>query len=321
MPLTTGSRLGPYEILAPLGAGGMGEVYRARDTKLNRDVAIKVLPEAVASDPERLARFSREAQVLAALNHPNIAHIYGLEESGGIRALVMELVEGPTLAEKLPQVSSLKAQVSGQGSGLSLDEALAIAQQICDALEAAHEQGIIHRDLKPANIKVREDGTVKVLDFGLAKLAAPGASGAGTPAGLSQSPTITNPAALTGMGMILGTAAYMAPEQAKGRAADKRCDVWAFGCVLYEMLTGTRAFDGDDVSETLARVLMKDPEWGALPATTPAPIRKLLRRCLEKDRKKRLADAADARLEIEEALTAPAVEATAGRVAVQSATW
>ena len=237
MALTSGTRLGPYEILAPLGAGGMGEVYRARDSKLNRNVAIKVLLPAVANDPDRLARFGREAQVLASLNHPNIAHIYGLEESNGVRALVMELVEGPTLADRIAQ------------SPISVDEALPIARQIAEALEVAHEQGIIHRDLKPANIKVRDDGTVKVLDFGLAKAVEP----VGTmSSSVSMSPTITTPAMMTGVGMILGTAAYMSPEQAKGRPADKRSDVWAFGCVLYEMLTGKRAFDGEDLTETLA---------------------------------------------------------------------
>jgi serine/threonine-protein kinase len=269
----------------------MGEVYQAHDTKLGRDVAIKVLPEAFAHDPDRLARFQREAKMLAALNHPAIATIYGLEESNGVCALVLELVEGPTLADRIAQ------------GAMPLDEALPIAKQIAEALEAAHEQGVIHRDLKPANIKVRPDGTVKVLDFGLAKLAeAPAASGA---VGLSQSPTITTPAMMTGMGIILGTAAYMSPEQAKGRPADKRSDVWAFGCVLYEMLTGKRAFEGEDVSDTLAFILTKEPHWDELPATTPRPIRTLLRRCLEKDRRRRLDSAADARLEIEEALTLP----------------
>src|SRR5713226_1267090 len=241
MPLSAGTRLGPYEILSPLGAGGMGEVYRARDTKLNRDVALKILPDTFAADPERLARFQREAQVLASLNHPHIGAIYGLEESDGIRALVLELVEGPTLADRIAQ------------GAIPLDEALPIARQIAEALEAAHEQGVIHRDLKPANIKLRPDGVVKVLDFGLARLAeAPAASGA---VGLSESPTITTPAMMTGMGVILGTAAYMSPEQAKGRPADKRSDVWAFGHVVYEMLTGQRAFRGEDVSDTLAFIL------------------------------------------------------------------
>ena len=246
MSLSAGTRLGPYEVTAQIGVGGMGEVYRATDTKLKRQVAIKVLPESLAADPDRLARFQREAEVLASLNHPNIGHIYGLEESDGTRALVMELVEGPTLADRIAQ------------GAIPLDEALPIAKQIAEALEAAHEQGVVHRDLKPANIKVREDGTVKVLDFGLAKLAAPDARGSGATAGVSQSPTITSPAMMTGVGMILGTAAYMSPEQAKGRAADKRCDIWAFGCVLYEMLTGRRLFDGATVSDTLAAVLRQD---------------------------------------------------------------
>jgi serine/threonine protein kinase/Tol biopolymer transport system component len=271
----------------------MGEVYRARDTRLKRDVAIKVLLTAVANDPERLIRFSREAQVLASLDHPNIARIHGLEESAGIRAIVMELVEGSTLADRIVD-----------GRAIPHEEALEVARQIIDALEAAHEQGIVHRDLKPANIKVRPDGLVKVLDFGLAKALEPQrASEAG--AALSNSPTITSPAA-TQHGIILGTAAYMSPEQAKGRVADKRSDVWAFGCVLYEMLSAKRAFSGEDVSDTLALVLTREPDWTLLPTDTPAAIRKLLRRCLERDRRKRLADIADARFDIEEALTAHA---------------
>src|SRR5712691_5784045 len=298
MALPTGTRLGPYEIVALLGAGGMGQVYRARDTRLNRDVAIKVLPDLFASDPDRLARFTREAQTLASLNHPNIAHIHGLEESGGVRALVMELVEGEDLSQRIAR------------GAIPLAEALPIAKQITEALEAAHEQGIIHRDLKPANVKVREDGTVKVLDFGLAKALEP--TGAAS-SNVSQSPTITTPA-MTQAGMILGTAAYMSPEQAKGRAADRRSDVWAFGVVLYEMLTGQRAFKGEDVSDTLAFILTREPDWAILPADTPPLIRRLLRRCFEKDRKRRLADAADARLEIDEALTVPAA---ADRVATR----
>src|SRR5512138_3218416 len=239
MTLTAGTRLGVYEIHAAIGAGGMGEVYRARDTRLQRDVALKILPEAFAADPDRLARFEREAQMLAALNHPHIAAIHGIEEGPAeaghyVRALVLELVEGETLDQRIAQ------------GAIPLDESLAIARQIADALEAAHEQGIVHRDLKPSNIKIRPDGTVKVLDFGLAKLAQ--ASGPGPQASVSAmtlSPTITTPA-MTQVGMILGTAAYMSPEQAKGREADKRSDVWSFGCVLYEMLAGRRAFDGDD---------------------------------------------------------------------------
>ncbi len=278
MSLAPGARLGPYEIQTALGAGGMGEVYRATDTNLKRAVAIKVLPASVAADAERLARFQREAEVLAALNHPNIAGIYGLDRSEGTTALVMELVEGPTLADRIAQ------------GAVPVDEALPVAKQIAQALEAAHEQGIIHRDLKPANIKVREDGTVKVLDFGLAKVVeSVGAGLQAGPGGLSQSPTITTPA-MTMAGMILGTAAYMSPEQAKGRPADKRSDIWAFGCVLYEMLTGKRAFEGEDVSDTLAAVLRAEPNWAALPADLPLAIRKLTQGCIQKDRKLRIAD-------------------------------
>jgi len=297
MPLNAGSRLGPYEIVAPLGAGGMGEVYRARDTKLNREVAIKVLPEVFAKDPERLARFEREAQVLASLNHPNIAQIHGLEASSDGPALVMELVEGETLAERM-----------GTGLGrpekprpVPIDAALPIARQIADALEAAHSQGIVHRDLKPANVKLRPDGTVKVLDFGLAKALGTGVGSGGTPTPVpSMSPTLASPVG-TLAGAILGTAAYMAPEQARGKTVDKRADIWAFGCVLFEMLTGTRAFGGEEITDTLAFILTKDPDWNALPPATLAPIRRLLRRCLEKDAQKRLHDIADARIEIDEA--------------------
>jgi serine/threonine-protein kinase len=278
MALSTGTRLGPYEIYSALGAGGMGEVYRSTDTVLKRQVALKVLPPEVANDPERVARFQREAEVLASLNHPNIAHLYGLERSGGTLALVMELVEGPTLADRIAQ------------GAIPIDEALPIAKQIAEALEAAHEKGIIHRDLKPANIKVREDGTVKVLDFGLAKAMEPASGTRPNPSGMTNSPTITSPALMTGMGVLLGTAAYMSPEQAKGRAADKRSDVWAFGCVLYEMLTSRRAFEGEDVSDTLAAVLRGEPAWSAVPADLPTPIRVLLRRCLTKDRSQRVAD-------------------------------
>jgi hypothetical protein len=278
MALVAGTRIGPYEIAAQVGVGGMGEVYRAHDTKLKRDVALKILPESFASDLDRLARFQREAQVLASLNHPNIAHLHGLEESGGVRALVMELVEGEDLSQRIAR------------GAIPLDEAVPIAKQIAEALEAAHEQGIIHRDLKPANIKVRDDGIVKVLDFGLAKALAP--ISATTQVDVSASPTITSPALMTGMGIILGTAAYMSPEQAKGRAADKRSDVWAFGCVLYEMLTGRRAFDGEDVGDTLAAVLRAEPDWTALPANLTPAIRTLLKRCLQKDRRERIADVA-----------------------------
>jgi len=276
MPLSPGTKLGSYEVLSGLGAGGMGEVYRARDTKLNRDVAIKVLPEAFAADVDRLARFTREAQVLASLNHPNIAAIYGIEEN----ALVMELVEGEDLSAHITR------------GRVPLPDALAIARQIADALEAAHEQGIVHRDLKPANIKVRADGTVKVLDFGLAKALTPD-SAPGT-SDSQNSPTLT--ARGTRIGMILGTAAYMAPEQAKGKAVDRRADIWAFGVVLYEMLSGRRAFEGDDISTTLAAVLMKEPEWAALPADTPPALNSLIRRCLERDPKLRLRDIGEARV-------------------------
>jgi serine/threonine-protein kinase len=286
MALTSGTRLGPYEIESLLGAGGMGEVYRAVDTNLGRPVAVKLLLDAVAQDTERIARFEREAKTLALLNHPNIAAIYGLERGAGKTALVMELVDGPTLDEHIA------------GKPLPLEDALTIARQIADALEAAHEQSIIHRDLKPANVKVRPDGTVKVLDFGLAKAMelSPSAPGA------SLSPTITSPA-MTQAGVILGSAAYMSPEQARGRNADKRADIWAFGCVLFEMLTGKRVFDGDEVTDTLAFVITREPDWSLLPPSTPDSIRKLLKRALEKDRKNRLADIADARFEIKEAQT------------------
>ncbi len=292
MPLQPGTRLGPYEITAQIGVGGMGEVYQATDTKLKRQVAIKVLPESVAADSERLARFQREAEVLAVLNHPNIAAIYGLEDADGSKALVMELVEGPTLAGRIAR------------GPIPVDEVLRIATQIAEALEAAHERGIIHRDLKPANVKVREDGTVKVLDFGLAKAMAPAGA---MSASASMSPTITTPA-MTEMGMILGTAAYMAPEQAKGRPADKRADVWAFGVVLFEMLTGTRAFAGDDTSEVLAGVIKSEPNWQALPVLPPL-LDTFLRRCLKKDPKQRLADMQDMRLALEGAFEAAAPQA------------
>ena len=285
MSLAAGTRLGPYEITEQIGIGGMGEVYRARDVNLGRDVAIKVLPEAFAQDADRLARFEREARTLASLSHPNVATVHGFEKADAVRALVMEFVGGPTLADRIAQ------------GPIPIDEALPIARQIAEAVEAAHEQGIIHRDLKPANIKVRDDGTVKVLDFGLAKMYGPPEGGPYVPnggAGLSRpsesmSPTITTPA-MTQLGMILGTAAYMAPEQARGKALDKRTDIWAFGCVLFEMLTGTRAFDGEDATDTIAAVVRAEPKWDALPADVPPPIRLLLRRCLEKDRKKRIGD-------------------------------
>jgi serine/threonine protein kinase len=287
--LTSGTRLGPYEIVSPLGAGGMGEVYRAHDTKLARDVALKLVPELFASDRDRLARFTREAQALAALNHPNIAHIHGLEENGGVRAIVMELVEGEDLAQRL---------VRGP---VPVDEALQMARQIAEALEAAHEQGIIHRDLKPANIKVRVDGTVKVLDFGLAKaLTADARRASSGPAAPANSPTITSSA--TGVGVVLGTAAYMAPEQAKGKPADTRVDIWAFGCVLFEMLSGTRAFDGDDISETVVSVLSKEADWQRIPKEASA-ARPLIARCLMKNPKQRLQAIGDARILIEELMS------------------
>lgn len=288
MPIEAGVRIGPYEVVSLLGAGGMGEVYRARDTALHREVAIKVLPDHFAADGERLARFTREAQTLAALNHPNIAHVHGLESSSGWRALVMELVEGEDLAQPLAR------------GPLPVDEALAVAWQVAEALEAAHEQGIVHRDLKPANIKLRADGVAKVLDFGLAKAFEP-AGGDAASSQLANSPTITSPA-MTVRGMILGTAAYMAPEQAKGKPVDKRADVWSFGCVLFEMLTGGRAFQGDDVSTTLAAVLLKEPDWAALPAATPVGVRGLLERCLTKDPKARLRDIGEARIRIDEVI-------------------
>jgi len=286
-----GHRIGPYEIASRIGAGGMGEVYQARDTTLNRQVAIKVLLPAVASDPDRLARFRREARVLASLNHPHIAQIHGFEDADGAHALVMELIEGPTLADRI---------VSG---AIPINEALAIASQIADALEAAHERGIIHRDLKPANIKVREDGTVKVLDFGLAKgLDVPSSAGMD----VMHSPTLS--AHATETGVILGTAAYMSPEQARGKAVDRRADLWAFGCVLYEMLTRERAFDGDTPTDVLAAVVTAEPDWTRLPAGTPAAIRTLLRRCLEKNRARRLDSAIAAQLEIDDALATPAAQ-------------
>ena len=290
LALTPGTRFGPYEIVSALGAGGMGEVYKARDTHLDRDVAIKVLPEAFASDADRVARFRREAKTLAALNHPNIAQIFGLEQAGDVHALAMELVAGEDLSRRIAR------------GPIPIGEALPIAKQIAEALETAHEQGIIHRDLKPANIKVREDGTVKVLDFGLAKAI----KGAGTAGGedLTQSPTVTTPA-MTQTGMILGTAAYMSPEQARGHTVDKRTDIWAFGCVLYELLTGRAAFARGTISDTLAAIIEREPDWSATSVSTPAIVLHLLRRCLDKDPKQRLRDIGDARADIHEALNAP----------------
>jgi len=321
MSLASGTEIGPYEILSLLGAGGMGEVYRARDTKLGRDVALKVLPAAMAHDAERMARFQREAQVLASLNHPNIAAIYGLEDSADLRALVMELVEGPTLAERIVRTQPLTRPASGaspspqgrgaggEGSPLPLEETLSVAKQIAHALEYAHERGIVHRDLKPANVKVTSEGVVKVLDFGLAKAFEVGEASAlpREPRGLpyDNSPTISRMA--TQAGIILGTAAYMSPEQAKGKAVDRRADIWAFGCVLYELLSGKKAFDGETTTDVLAAVVMKEPDWGPLPAETPAAIRHLLRRCLQKDAKQRLRDIGEARIAIEETISGEAV--------------
>lgn len=299
MPLADGARVGSYEILSALGAGGMGEVYRARDTRLDRLVAIKILPHAFSADADRVARFQREAKVLAALNHPHIAAIYELVEADGVKALVMELVEGEDLARRLTR------------GPVPLDEALPIARQIAEALEAAHEQGIIHRDLKPANIKQRPDGTVKVLDFGLAKALVRDAGSAD----LLDSPTVTAPA--THAGIVLGTAPYMSPEQAKGRPVDRRTDVWAFGAVLYELLTGRRAFSGGSVTETLSHVLTLTPDWTLLPRETPAAIRTLLRRCLEKHPGKRLDSAVALRLEVDEALASPADVTTASAFQVR----
>ncbi len=303
MLLTPGARLGPYQVLSPLGAGGMGEVYRARDTKLGREVALKVLPAAVAEDPERVARFRREAQLLASLNHSNIAHIHGLEEDQGTLALVMELVEGETLAGRLAAAGfgaspfgEAGRPVLDEGPALQIEEALEIATQIAEGLEYAHEKGIVHRDLKAANVKVTPEGEVKILDFGLAKALVTDASGSN----LSNSPTMgLEP---TQAGAILGTAAYMSPEQAKGRSVDRRADIWAFGCLLYEMLSGTRPFRGDSVSDTLAAVIRDEPDWRKLPADTPDGVQRLIRRCLIKDPKQRLRDIGEARLTIEEAL-------------------
>ncbi len=302
MSLIPGARVGSYEILSLIGEGGMGQVYRARDSKLGREVALKVLSDAFAHDPDRLARFEREARTLATLNHPHIAHVYGLEQSGDASALVMELVDGEDLAERLARGAIPPADV------------LAIARQIAEALDAAHEQGIVHRDLKPANVKVRQDGTVKVLDFGLAKAitgtgsaGSAGASGAAG-SGSAGSVTVTSPA-MTEAGIILGTAAYMSPEQARGQAVDKRTDIWAFGVVLFEMFTGKRVFDGGTVSDSMAAVLTREPDWSALPAATPAAVVDLMRRCLRKDPKRRLRDIGDAISALDEQ-TAPATSSS-----------
>jgi eukaryotic-like serine/threonine-protein kinase len=333
----TEDRLGPYRILEKLGEGGMGAVYRARDTRLNRDVALKVLLPEVANDPERLARFRREAQVLASLDHPHIGAIHGLEEhatEAGAHtiALVLELVEGPTLADRISR-GRVSPKPLGEGGPIPIDEALPIARQIAEALEAAHEQGIVHRDLKPANIKVRDDGTVKVLDFGLAKaIEQSGGSGKSGGSGGSggvyrpdlpdfSAPPLTSPVGVTGVGVILGTAAYMAPEQARGRAVDKRADIWAFGCVLFEMLTDSRPFDGDDVADVLSRVLQREPDLSALPAGTPTHVRALIARCLLKDPRHRLRDIGEARLALNEPPHEAALSHTSAEPRVAPRTW
>src|ERR1700730_9889668 len=288
MRLAAGTELGTHEILALIGVGGMGEVYQAHDSNLRRDVAIKVLPESFARDADRLARFRPEAQLLASLNHPNIATIYNIEDSNNTTYLVMELVPGETLADRIKREGTVP-----------VEEALTIAKQIAEALEAAHEKSIIHRDLKPANVKLTPEGKVKVLDFGLAKAFA----GDTSTEDMGNSPTLSM--AATMQGVIVGTAAYMSPEQARGKAVDKRTDIWAFGCVLYELLTGKQTFHGEDVTEILAAVLKGEPDWQTLPRSTPTKIRDLLRRCLQKNRLQRLADAGSVRIEIEDALAAP----------------
>ena len=314
MGIESGQHLLHYHLAEKIGEGGMGEVYRATDTKLKRDVAIKFLPAAFTEDRERLARFEREAQLLAQLHHPSIASIFGIEESGGVRALVMELVEGPTLAERIAQGS------------LSLEESLSIARQIAEALEEAHERGIIHRDLKPQNIKAPTEGKVKVLDFGLAKAMDPDAGTAASAADMARSPTMTHSPTLTAahgtqLGVILGTAAYMAPEQARGGTVDKRADIWAFGVVLFEMLSGRSMFSADTVSDTLAGVLKTEIDFSALPAETPAAMRRLLRRCLERNPKNRLHDIADARIMIDEVFSGGIQDSEVTPIASQKRSW
>jgi Tol biopolymer transport system component len=294
MSLAPGTRIGPYEIQSLIGSGGMGEVYHARDTRLKRSVAIKVLPASLAGEPDRLARFEREAQSLAALSHPHIASVYGFEDLGTGHALVMELVEGPTLADRV---------ASGP---VAVPEALSIARQMADALEAAHEKNIVHRDLKPANVKLTTEGQVKVLDFGLAKALDP----SGAPGSVTESPTLT--ARATQMGMVLGTAAYMAPEQARGKPVDRRADVWAFGCVVYELITARRAFEGEETTAVLARVIERDPDWAALPATTTPSLRHLLERCLTKDPKARLRDIGEARIALDDMIAGRAAASGTG---------
>lgn len=304
MGLTAGARLGPFVVVAPLGAGGMGEVYRAHDSRLGRDVALKILPAAFAADPDRLARFQREAKTLAALNHPHIAQVHGFEEGPEPAAgeprlcgLIMELVEGEDLAQRL------------QRGRIPISEAIAIAEQVAEALAAAHDIGVIHRDLKPGNIRVRDDGTVKLLDFGLAK---PSDADGIPDEALANSPTITSPA-ITERGVILGTAAYMSPEQAKGRLVDKRTDVWAFGVVPYEMLSGRRPFGGSNSTEVIAQIIEREPDWTLLPRETPASLQKILRRCLQKDPRRRMRDCGDIRIELGEGTIDPPAPADRNR--------
>ncbi|HKI86440.1 MAG TPA: protein kinase, partial [Thermoanaerobaculia bacterium] len=307
LTLAPGSRLGPYEVLAKLGEGGMGEVYRARDTKLRREVAIKVLPESVARDREWLARFEREAKVLASLNHPNIAQIYGLEEGNGAPALVMELVSGPTLAERMAGMAGTPlARLENGARVMPLEETLSIARQIAEALEDAHEKGIIHRDLKPENVKVTTQGRVKVLDFGLAK-----ALGS---AGDEMTQAATQTLEGTRQGVVMGTAAYMSPEQAQGAAVDRRTDIWSFGVILYEMLCGERLFHADSFMETLSAVLHREIDFDRVPATVPSGVRRLLRRCLERDPRRRLRDIGEARVALEDALSGGGDEAVTAQV-------
>ena len=289
-----GGRFGSYTIRSLLGVGGMGEVYRAHDETLGREVAVKVLSSAFTADTERRTRFERETRMLATLNHPHIAAIYGVEEADGVRGLVLELVEGETLTERL---ASAERASGARAAGLSESDALTIARQIAEALEAAHEKGIVHRDLKPANIKITPNGVVKVLDFGLATIAT------GEAANLSQSPTITTDG--TRDGAILGTVAYMSPEQARGKPIDKRTDIWSFGCVLFEMLTGRSPFGGETVPDMIVAILEREPDWLVLPDSTLPDVRRLLQRCLEKDPKRRLHDVADVRIEIEDAIATP----------------
>jgi serine/threonine protein kinase len=293
MPLAAGTKLGPYAITSPLGAGGMGEVYLAQDARLGRCVAIKILPDKFSRDAQRMARFDREAKGLASLNHPNIAALYGLEESSGVRALVMEFVDGPTLAERVAN------------GPLPLDETLPIAKQIAEALEYAHERGIIHRDLKPANVKITPNGTAKVLDFGLAKTLEDDFSTTDIPT----SPTMSQ--AATQAGILLGTAAYMSPEQARGKKVDRRADIWSFGAVLYEMLTGKPTFAGETISDTLAAVIRAEPDWSALPGNVPPSIVRLVRRCLTKDPNQRLRDSGEARIALDAAISGTPEDAAA----------